>query len=187
MCFIICLLSLATSVVEGKRRSSCEERRVPVRIRRAIDRGLRREPEARWPSMKALLGQLGAARAPVQPRWAAFGLGLAGVLAGAMWPDDPDEGDARTETPSSIVQRDSVQRTTSLLARAQALHATGRLDDAQAKGQEALVMAEATDDPSLLARALVALALTETARGEPETARELLTRAMAVLDQASTP
>lgn len=49
---------LARSVLQGNRCAAPSRSRVPPRIRRALDRGLSRDPNARWPSMDALVGAL---------------------------------------------------------------------------------------------------------------------------------
>jgi serine/threonine-protein kinase len=54
-------------------------RGVPARVVRALRRGMRHDPEARWPSMDALIDELAPrARAP----WLAIGLTAAGLASG---------------------------------------------------------------------------------------------------------
>ncbi|HEY8209828.1 MAG TPA: serine/threonine-protein kinase [Myxococcaceae bacterium] len=63
------------------------EGRVPARIRRAVMRGLSLDPEARFPSMEALLSQLSLERRQTQARWAAAAAGfvLAATTTGFAW------------------------------------------------------------------------------------------------------
>jgi len=68
--------SLFTSVSEGKIVPTPRSP-VPARIVKAIHRGLARDPEARWPTMDALLGELQRDRRPA--RWIA----AAGIAAAA--------------------------------------------------------------------------------------------------------
>jgi tetratricopeptide (TPR) repeat protein len=63
--------SLFTSVSEG-RIVSAPRSSVPIRILKAIHRGLASDPAARWPSMDALLAELQRDRKPVA-RWIAVG------------------------------------------------------------------------------------------------------------------
>ena len=49
---------LRENIVAGRIRSSPNARRVPLRIRRALRRGLQPDPHARWPSLTALLTEL---------------------------------------------------------------------------------------------------------------------------------
>jgi hypothetical protein len=84
-------VSLSTSVVDNMRRpKAVETPRVPWRIRRAIERGLGNDPDRRWPSMKALLAQLG--RGPIiarRRRLVGAGITAVGVSAAlAVWATD---------------------------------------------------------------------------------------------------
>jgi tetratricopeptide (TPR) repeat protein/predicted Ser/Thr protein kinase len=80
-------VSLSTAVVDNLRRSlPAEANRVPRRIRRAIERGLHPNPDRRWPSMRALLAQLGPGPTAARRKWIAMavgGLGAASALG--MW------------------------------------------------------------------------------------------------------
>ncbi|MCY1064009.1 serine/threonine-protein kinase [Nannocystis sp. RBIL2] len=61
---------------------------VPAWVRAALLRGLRADPERRWPSMTELLAALSgdpAARRRRRQRWTAVTMGLAGVLTGGAW------------------------------------------------------------------------------------------------------
>ncbi|MEZ4454597.1 MAG: serine/threonine-protein kinase [Nannocystaceae bacterium] len=57
---------LRTHVVQGAIRPPPADARVPAWLRRALDRGLTRDPAARFPSMDALLDHLEAGRARVR-------------------------------------------------------------------------------------------------------------------------
>jgi len=54
---------------------------VPRRIAAALGRGLRAEPEARFPSIRALLDELAAGRRAGRPRWAVAAAAAAAALA----------------------------------------------------------------------------------------------------------
>jgi tetratricopeptide (TPR) repeat protein/predicted Ser/Thr protein kinase len=63
--------------VAGPRR-----RDVPTWLTRAVERGLQRDPDARWPSLGDLLAELEAAPHRRRRRWQA--VGLAGLFAGGL-------------------------------------------------------------------------------------------------------
>ncbi|MEM9453272.1 MAG: tetratricopeptide repeat protein [Myxococcota bacterium] len=73
---------------DGVLRSPPKGRDVPNRLRKVCERGLARNPRARWPSMLVLLEQLRRISRPRHRRWAALGAvaaGSAGVaLAGGL-------------------------------------------------------------------------------------------------------
>jgi eukaryotic-like serine/threonine-protein kinase len=77
------------------------KRRVPARVRRAITRGLATDPDARFPSLDALLDELDATRKP-RTLWLALGgaalLALAGFGIVAM-----QGGPALCQMPSSLI------------------------------------------------------------------------------------
>jgi tetratricopeptide (TPR) repeat protein len=56
-------------VVAGRIREAPRDRRVPARLRQLVQRGMARQPGARWPSMDALLAQLGRDSAQARRRW----------------------------------------------------------------------------------------------------------------------
>jgi tetratricopeptide (TPR) repeat protein/predicted Ser/Thr protein kinase len=80
-------VSLSTSVVDNVRRPlPSEVHRVPRRIRRALERGLSNDPDRRWPSMRALLAQLGPGPTVARRKWIALGLGGFGLASAfGMW------------------------------------------------------------------------------------------------------
>jgi eukaryotic-like serine/threonine-protein kinase len=53
-----CLMELYMSVVEGRRRPPPADTTAPPWLIHALERGLARDPGARWPSMRALLAEL---------------------------------------------------------------------------------------------------------------------------------
>src|SRR5690606_26328042 len=75
---------LRYAVTHGEIRAPSARRRVSGRLRRVLLRGLRPDPQARWPSMEALLVGLRKAVAPRRGPWVAGALlGLGGVAA--LW------------------------------------------------------------------------------------------------------
>ena len=78
-------LRLAKAVTGGERRPLPRSRRVPVWLRRAIDRGLKVDPQARWPSMDALLVELQRGQARGRRAWTAAGAVMLLGAAGALW------------------------------------------------------------------------------------------------------
>jgi tetratricopeptide (TPR) repeat protein len=91
------LFSLIQAVERGEIAEPPRGTRVPTWLRKAIVRGLARDPVQRWPDMDSLLAAL--QRPPVRARWpwvlaGAAGLGLAIVLA--LSHDDPEEPDICT-------------------------------------------------------------------------------------------
>ena len=91
---------IARSIAAGELRTPSESTRVPAWIDAVLRRGLSVRPEARYPSMRALLGALRADPAIRRRRWMARGaLGLL-ILAGAYgarhallaWNADPCAG-----------------------------------------------------------------------------------------------
>jgi tetratricopeptide (TPR) repeat protein len=87
------LSQLAVSLREGTRSTPPTLDDVPGWLRAVIDRGLARDPSARWPSMDALLEALLDDPATRRRRWLAVGLGalLLGGLAGGAWVEDARE------------------------------------------------------------------------------------------------
>jgi len=76
--------TLATAIVEGRRRVVPGQRRLPAWLRRTCERGLASDPRDRWPSIDALLDELARARIAVRRRGLGVALGLCGLaLAGA--------------------------------------------------------------------------------------------------------
>ncbi len=121
-------LELATNVVAGRVREPPSGRGIPVRIRRALLRGLSTNPQARWPNMGALLHELGDER-EVRRRRRVVGVVVVGAAVGLgalRGPADPPvtcDGDrAKTEAIWSPDRRDAVD---------QALRATGAPDAGQ--------------------------------------------------------
>jgi tetratricopeptide (TPR) repeat protein len=74
------LAQIALSVSEGTIREPPKDARVPLAVRRVLQRGLAAKPEERWPDMGALMVPLTRAIAPrrVNPMWFAGGLALMG-------------------------------------------------------------------------------------------------------------
>jgi len=73
---------LRASVVAGQRRPAPSGTAVPLRVRRALDRGLAIDPAARHPSLDALLAELDGAARLRRRRWIAAAV-VAAVAAGA--------------------------------------------------------------------------------------------------------
>jgi hypothetical protein len=73
------LIELATAVIEGTLREPPRTSKVPLWLRRAVRRGLSVDPAARWPSVNALLTELGRGQARAHRRAAAFALGFVAV------------------------------------------------------------------------------------------------------------
>ena len=69
------------SVAEGRLREPPADSAVPAWVRRILVRGLRVDPEARWPSMDALLDALARDPAQRRRRWAVAAGALAAVAA----------------------------------------------------------------------------------------------------------
>ncbi|WAS90239.1 serine/threonine-protein kinase [Nannocystis punicea] len=146
---------------------------VPPWVRAALLRGLRADPEQRWPSMSALLAALSgdpAARRRRRQRWTAASMGLAGFLtAGAWWAGEHlrrADAEQRAELGREVVSaRAEVDRQT--LARSLA-HARGLLERDPAgvirtlAQLEAIVPADAVEARTL--------ALAALARGLPDVA-----------------
>jgi tetratricopeptide (TPR) repeat protein len=88
------LAELVLALERGEIRPPPPGRRVPTSLRRALLRGLARDPALRWPSMDALLAALGRVLEP-RRRWVApVALAAALVPAAGVWlawsgPDDP--------------------------------------------------------------------------------------------------
>jgi tetratricopeptide (TPR) repeat protein/predicted Ser/Thr protein kinase len=75
------MIALMTSVLEGRVRPAPEKARVPGWIRRVLLRGLATDPQARYPSMKALLEALDQDPSARRRTWA-LAAGAAIVVAG---------------------------------------------------------------------------------------------------------
>jgi tetratricopeptide (TPR) repeat protein/predicted Ser/Thr protein kinase len=74
---------LATAVLNGQLRTPPRRRGVPTWLQRVCERGLASAPEARWPSMQALLEQLDRGQTRGRVRMLALGLGLVACVAAA--------------------------------------------------------------------------------------------------------
>ncbi|MDI1442433.1 serine/threonine-protein kinase [Polyangium sp. 6x1] len=104
---------IAEAVLAGRVTTPPHARHVSSRVRRALLRGLSVAPEARWPSMPALLAQL----APRRRRWpvpvVVTAAGAAAVLAAVAWSGDPaptcDGGEALLAPVWNPVQRERVR------------------------------------------------------------------------------
>jgi eukaryotic-like serine/threonine-protein kinase len=106
---------LTLALLQGQIRAAPPGARVPARLRRVLLRGLATAPEARWPSVDALLAELSRLVAPRRARFIVVGLGggLA-VLGGALWQQSRTE--ARCEASQELLagawderQRDAVE------------------------------------------------------------------------------
>jgi predicted Ser/Thr protein kinase len=62
------VMELAANVTEGRMQQPAKTRRVPAWLRRVVERGLRRDPQQRWPSMTALLHALERGQSRVRTR-----------------------------------------------------------------------------------------------------------------------
>jgi eukaryotic-like serine/threonine-protein kinase len=82
------IVALASAVSRGELREPPGDTDVPAHVRRVVTRGLAREPDARWPSIDALLTALLDDPAQRRRRWIGGALGvtgLAGVVAVAAY------------------------------------------------------------------------------------------------------
>jgi tetratricopeptide (TPR) repeat protein len=81
------LPGLMLSMTTGTLKPTPTGRKIPVKLRRVLMRGLAFVPEQRWPSMNALLAELQRLVAPRARRWLGLGLGLVGGVAtvGMAW------------------------------------------------------------------------------------------------------
>jgi tetratricopeptide (TPR) repeat protein len=84
------VMEVAASVLAGHLRPPTHPRRAPAWLRRALERGLRRAPAQRWPSMAALLHELerGQSRVRVRRAFVAVSVllaAVAGLLAHSRW------------------------------------------------------------------------------------------------------
>jgi tetratricopeptide (TPR) repeat protein/predicted Ser/Thr protein kinase len=76
--------SLMLAVTSGQRTEPRDPKRVPLWLRRVLERGLLPAPTARWLSMDALLRELTRDRLARVRRWLIFGAGLLTVVAGGL-------------------------------------------------------------------------------------------------------
>ncbi len=134
---------LVRAVVHGRFRKPPEDARVPARLRRVAVRGLSVRPDDRYPSMAALLADLG--RDPARTyRRAALAVGIAGLAAVAVFGlvrkagDDPCSG-ARADLAG--VWDDAVKQR----ARQQ-FHASRRVYADSAYAQLELILDRHADD-----------------------------------------
>jgi tetratricopeptide (TPR) repeat protein/predicted Ser/Thr protein kinase len=74
---------LTKAITFGRITEPPDDRGVPRWLRRVVQRGISRDPDARWPSMSALLAELDKDPARTR-RWAAVAVGGIGLVAGAM-------------------------------------------------------------------------------------------------------
>jgi tetratricopeptide (TPR) repeat protein len=108
-------LVLAQSVTNGRLREPPTSIDVPARIIAVLRRGLSKEPDARWPSMDALLAALGTGERRSMPY--VLGLGAASAcalawisLSAAKAPDDPCAAtSARAEAVWNDARKDAAR------------------------------------------------------------------------------
>jgi hypothetical protein len=134
---------LAEEIAQGRVRDAPRESRVPPWVRRVVVRGLSAAPEARYPSMEALLADLG--RDPAAKRWrvhlgAAVAL-LVGGAAATGWAmgafRDPSLTDTLLGLGELRLARGEASRSVSMLERALTLA------DPELKNDVRLTLAEA--------------------------------------------
>jgi tetratricopeptide (TPR) repeat protein len=79
------MAAIADSIAAGRMVPPPDERPVPARVHAVVLRGLAADPEARWPSMDALIDALAAAAEPRRRwRWAAVAAVVAAAAAAAV-------------------------------------------------------------------------------------------------------
>ena len=78
------LRELARHVVTGTLAGAPPPGRMPAWLRQVLERGLQRDPDARWPTMDALLAALARDPRRTRRRWLAVGLAAA-TVAGASY------------------------------------------------------------------------------------------------------
>jgi tetratricopeptide (TPR) repeat protein len=98
------LFSLCHAVTHGERRPPPPGSRAPAWLRRALDRGLCREPAERWPTMAALLAAL-RDDPTRRRRWALAGasLALVGALGLGGWRVDRGQRIAACEAQAATI------------------------------------------------------------------------------------
>jgi hypothetical protein len=98
------LFSLCHAVTHGERRPPPPGSRAPAWLRRALDRGLSRDPDQRWPSMAALLAAL-RDDPTRRRRWALAGaaVALAAALGFAGWRVDHGQRIAACEATAAAI------------------------------------------------------------------------------------
>jgi tetratricopeptide (TPR) repeat protein/tRNA A-37 threonylcarbamoyl transferase component Bud32 len=92
---------LMESVLQAGVRPAPEHAKIPLWLRRVVLRGLERNPENRWPSMKALLAELEKSRMGAPRR--RFAAGAAAKLAG-IW-EVPRRGRAAESATKAEIRR----------------------------------------------------------------------------------
>jgi tRNA A-37 threonylcarbamoyl transferase component Bud32/tetratricopeptide (TPR) repeat protein len=95
------LAELSSNVIAGNLSEPPASRRVPAAVRRALARGLRNDPHERFPSMSALLDELGRQSSTGRT---SFERGAAAKLAG-VW-EAPVDG-RPVETPGKALMREA--------------------------------------------------------------------------------
>jgi hypothetical protein len=198
-------VSLSTSVVDNVRRPlPSEVHRVPRRIRRALERGLSNDPDRRWPSMRALLAQLGPGPTVARRKWIALGLGGFGLASAlGMWiSETPATADTEVSAPRDVLappsidpltevevlqssypaprpgQRARVDEASTLRAKAEALQRAGELADALVTAADALREAEASGYLPAIAWARHTLSIAHFDLGDRDVAESLALTAL---------
>ena len=98
------IFSLCHAVTHGERRPPPPGSRAPAWLRRALDRGLSRDPDQRWPSMAALLAAL-RDDPTRRRRWALAGaaVALVAALGFAGWRVDHGQRIAACEATAAAI------------------------------------------------------------------------------------
>jgi tetratricopeptide (TPR) repeat protein len=182
--------SLTLEMMRGRVRPASKGARVPRRLRRALVRGLAKDPDARWPTMDALATELGAIEGARRTWWTAAagamllgGLGLVGELGERASHAEPvlAEGnevaaapeDGHSPSPAALALREQAEDDVAA-DRPDALNA--RLDRIEPQ--------QLDDDPALAAEVLLWRA---RLMADGEDAAAALRRAHAIALQADMP
>lgn len=175
-------------------RPGAKARPLPRAVRRAIMRGLEAEPNARWPSMDALLQRLRPGRRTLARRHLAWAAGLAVVMVAQMLgsivpaiPDarchggpeacaqlEPTEAAPASGTPAAT-EFDGLQPR---LLEAEALLEAAQYDRAATVASSVLLEARAPGQQRFAAPAALVLGRTEAAQARLGAAQQHLTEAL---------
>jgi hypothetical protein len=114
--------ALAVNVVQGIMREPPRHKKLPAWLRRAVHRGLSPEPSDRYPTMTALLADLGRDRGGARTRWLLAGAAAASLALGT-WGALREDQARCSGADEQISQAWDPARAGAV---ADALHATGR-------------------------------------------------------------
>jgi serine/threonine protein kinase len=168
------LVRLAEAITTGRISAPSRARGVPFSVRRALRRGLRVDPDLRYPTMRELVDVLSPAKRRERRRL--FGaVGVLGVAASlALWSLPNSSGSAGD--PATEVDETEAGRIARLLTRAAMRNELAKYDEGYEIASQARDAARAAGDGAAEGRALTLMGRASEELGDTKRALDLIQR-----------